>query len=445
MSWISGDHLARITSGRSRRESTWERNGCNDDCWRIEPGQTAVLADISGAGMITHIYFTIIEPNPLDYRDAVIRMYWDGEEAPSVEAPFGDFFCISNCTLRLFTSLMVAINPGCGLPRVNNGINCYFPMPFQNGARIELVNQSARVFGGTLGRVWCHVDYESYPDGKLPHDLGRFHAQWRRECLTTVYDAPILKDRGAFPRINDTGKDNYVMLEAKGEGHIVGLHLQVNNIQGGWYGEGDDMIFIDGDTWPPSIHGTGSEEVFGGGACPATEYAGPYTGFHLIENKGGDTFRGMNAMYRWYLNDPIRFGESIRMTIEHGHANDFENDYSSVVYWYQKEPHAPFPVLPSLAERRPILPRMQYEALAAYAACMEVLLEYQESFVFQSIPTPAWLEEIKKRISGGYAAMHNGDHFQAKVMWESALAIASQHRGVPAIKAEPVAPAGMQD
>jgi hypothetical protein len=130
--------------------------------------------------------------------------------------------------------------------------------------------------------------------------------------------------------------------------------LGVDNVAGSWWGEGDDMIFIDGETWPPSFHGTGTEEIFGGGACPSVEYSGPYTGFHLVENRDGEQWYGKNAMYRFFVHDPIRFQKSIRVTIEHGHANDMANDYSSVAYWYQKEPHAPFPPLPSSAERRPI-------------------------------------------------------------------------------------------
>ncbi len=444
MSSMPWGDITRITSGRSRRASTWDTTGGNDDCWRIEPGQTAVLADIPGAGRITHIYFTMIDPNPLDYRDGVLRMYWDSEATPSVEVPLGDFFCISNCTVRQFSSLMMAVNPGCGPYGVNIGPNCYFPMPFANGARIELVNQSARVFGGALGRVWCHIDYEAYPDGRLPEDTGRFHAQWRRECLTTVHEAPCSK-RGAFPLINDTGKDNYVMLEAEGEGHIVGLHLQVDNVQGGWYGEGDDMVFIDGETWPPSIHGTGSEEIFGGGACPDKEYAGPYTGFHLIENRNGQSFSGKNAMYRWYLHDPIRFGTSVKMTIEHGHANDFENDYSSVAYWYQHEPHAPFPALPDLAGRRPILPRACYKALAKYAACTSIMLEYQEPFVFDNVQPPEWLEGFKQRVYMGNSRITEKDYPMAEALFDAALEIAARHRTIPALVDEPTPPAGMKD
>jgi hypothetical protein len=153
--------------------------------------------------------------------------------------------------------------------------------------------------------------------------------------------------------VNLDGAANYVALEAKGRGQMVGLVLEVDNVAGGWYGEGDDMVYVDGDTWPPRIHGTGHEEVFGSGACPLREYAGPYSGFHLVASPD---YRGPVGMYRWYVADPIRFDRSLRWTIEHGHANNFANDYSSVAFWYQAEPHAPFPPLPARDAMRPPLP-----------------------------------------------------------------------------------------
>ena len=133
---------------------------------------------------------------------------------------------------------------------------------------------------------------------------------------------------------------------------MVGLLLEIENAQGAvWYGEGDDMVFIDGDTWPPSIHGTGTEEIFGAAASPTLEFAGQYTGYHLIEHPD---YSGATGMYRWFAEDPIRFNHSIRWTLEHGHANNFAVDYASVAYWYQAAPHSPFPQLPP---REALLPR----------------------------------------------------------------------------------------
>jgi hypothetical protein len=144
---------------------------------------------------------------------------------------------------------------------------------------------------------------------------------------------------------------------------MVGLLLEIDNLAGGWYGEGDDMVFVDGETWPPSVHGTGTEEIFGGGACPTTEFAGPYHGFHLIESPD---WSGLVAAYRWFVHDPIRFTRGLRWTVEHGHANNFAIDYASLAYWYQAEPHAPFPALPERVALRPSLPAIYEEARAAF-------------------------------------------------------------------------------
>ncbi|KKL10941.1 hypothetical protein LCGC14_2550790, partial [marine sediment metagenome] len=201
-----------------------------------------------------------------------------------------------------------------------------------------------------------HIDYEEYPE---PEDgLARFHAQWRREnpckaILAEGVEKLTPENQTGDIGKNLTGKENYVILEAEGRGNYVGCILNVDNIAGGWWGEGDDMIFIDGEKWPPSFHGTGTEEIFGGGACPNVEYSGPYTGFHLISRSD---WSGKNSMYRFFVADPIRFQRSIKVTIEHGHANNLANDYSSVAYWYQTESHKEFsPIL--LSERRvPIVP-----------------------------------------------------------------------------------------
>jgi hypothetical protein len=198
---------------------------------------------------------------------------------------------------------------------------------------------------------------------QLPEGLGRFHATWNRVNKTepvgeniniTLHDAR-----------NTTGAENYVLLDAEGRGTLAGIFLNIDNTMGNWYGEGDDMIFIDGEEWPPSYHGTGSEEIFGGGACPTDEYAGPYTGFHLIGNLD---YTGKVSMYRFYVNDPVRFQKSIRMTIEHGHANNIANDYSSTAFWYQADPHKPFRALLPAAERHPAWGDDPHDA--AYGALM---------------------------------------------------------------------------
>lgn len=345
------EQLTDLKDYRSKRISSWDRTGGNRDWVTLSSGGKAVLADIKGSGCIRHMYATLLSFDRFCYRNLIIRMYWDDEEKPSVEVPLGDFFGIGHCKVRYFTSLLLTVNSGD--PSIGtHGLNSYFPMPFSKRCLIEVVNESQF----QLDALWYHIDYEEYPE---PEDgLARFHAQWRREnpckaILAEGVEKLTPENQTGDIGKNLTGKENYVILEAEGRGNYVGCILNVDNIAGGWWGEGDDMIFIDGEKWPPSFHGTGTEEIFGGGACPNVEYSGPYTGFHLISRSD---WSGKNSMYRFFVADPIRFQRSIKVTIEHGHANNLANDYSSVAYWYQTESHKEFsPIL--LSERRvPIVP-----------------------------------------------------------------------------------------
>lgn len=345
--------MVSLSDVRSKRVSSWDRTGDNVDYLTIAPGETATLADIHGAGCVRHIYFTVGNLDRFFLRTMVLRMFWDDETTPSVEVPLGDLFGLGFCEPRYFTSLMVTVNPGAD-PDGTIGLNCYFPMPFSKRALITIENDSE------LGcpAFWYHIDYEEH-DSPPPDDVGRFHAQWRRENPCKAVQLPDAQ--------NLDGKENYVILEAEGWGNYVGLFLNVDNICGGWYGEGDDMIFIDGEKWPPSLHGTGTEEIFGGGACPNVEYAGPYTGFHLVSSRD---FAGKQSMYRFCVNDPVRFRKSIRVTLEHGHANDLGNDYSSTAFYYQQEPHVQFPSLPA---RKGRIPRCDEGLMKVYHKEIETL------------------------------------------------------------------------
>jgi len=353
--------LFTATGARSRRASSWDRTGGNMDFVVVGPGETAVLLEEDGPGCITHLYCALAFPEITDYRDAILRCWWDGEPTPSVEVPLGDFFTLAHARVRSVRSALTAVNPGFGS---SHGLHAYFPMPFATGARITLEHRGDRALGGALPALWFHVDYETY-DRPPPEDTLRFHAQWRQESMTVaVGPHPNRQLHGAT---NLDGAENYVSLEASGAGQMVGLLLEIDNVAGGWYGEGDDMVFVDGEAWPPAIHGTGTEEIFGAGACPTTEYAGPYHGFHLIESPD---WSGLVAAYRWFVNDPIRFTRALRWTVEHGHANNFANAYASVAYWYQTEPHARFPALPDRTALRPSLPAMYEEAREAFFAAI---------------------------------------------------------------------------
>jgi hypothetical protein len=375
------DDLFILKGTKTSRISSYDRSGGNHDWVDIAPGETKVLAEIPGAGVIRRFYVAPYAPDRMRYRKLILRMYWDGEKDPCVEVPIGDFFGSGLGTLRYFRSLVVNINPGFRGWDFDGLVN-YFPMPFEKGARITLEND------GKVAdfRLWYHIDYEQFSGAVLPGAVGRFHAQWRRVARTPVRaGVPKNTTLGNNAAKNTTGEDNYVILDAEGQGSYVGLFLTVDNVAGEWYGEGDDMIFVDGAKWPPTYPGTGHEEIFNSGCCPDSEFWGPYTGFYLIENLNGN-FGGKNQMYRFYVNDPVRFQKSIRVTVEHGHANNFENDYTSTAFWYQKDPHKAFPSMPSAQERLPGWPADVAEALEREAKLSEELAAMRKEGKFSLTP-----------------------------------------------------------
>ncbi len=337
----------------SKRASSWDKTGGNDDWVNIHKnGGKHILLDVKQPGCIKHFYWTFVHEDDgwnikelhkrnNIFRGMVLRAYWDGSDKPSIEVPLGDFFGVSNGQFRSIKSLAFTANSGSKgqIDHATWGFNCYLPMPFYKGAHIEIENQ-----GEYDGKIWYHVDYELYDDVSLiPQNSGLLHACWKRENPTQA----LMPKNGK----NLTGDNNYIVLDIRGNGQFAGYFLTVVNNQPIWWGEGDDMIFIDGEKFPPSIHGTGSEEIFGGGACPDSEYTGPYTGFHCIQNKSGYRWWGTNGMYRFHLSDPIRFKKSIKLTIEHGHANNMSNEYSSVAFWYQDNANRDLERLPKIDKR----------------------------------------------------------------------------------------------
>jgi hypothetical protein len=340
--------LAWRRSGRRLRISSYDRKGGNDDRIYVRPGESAVIADIKGAGCINHIWCTFMNegfaPEKNSLRKVVLRMFWDGESSPSVEGPIGDFFGMGHAQCRNFVSAPLQMSPQDG-----KAFNCWFPMPFASGARLQVTNEC-----NTVLIFYYYVDYEAWTE--LPGDLLRFHAQWHRECPTKgTPDERVPNREWSFEGTNTTGEGNYVILEAKGAGHYVGCNINIHNLRKSakwdWPGEGDDMIFIDGEQWPPSLHGTGTEDYVNMGWCPQQEYSAPYHGLIL---GGRDNWKGKISYYRYHIQDPIMFEKSIRVTIEHGHANHRSDDWSSTAYWYQTEPHAPFAKLLPVEERLPI-------------------------------------------------------------------------------------------
>jgi hypothetical protein len=328
------EELARYKEGVSRRISSYDRTGANRDRVSIAPGETVDIANIPGSGVIKHIWLTWASTDPMFYRNAILRMYWDGETAPSVESPLGDVFGQGWGECYPYVAL-----PLCATPE--RSVNCYLPMPFADGARIEIENDSEH----PCRALFYYVDYEERR--KPDENLGRFHAQWCRH----VNSPPL---RAEHPRgnaaANLTDRFNHVFIDARGSGHYVGLNYYVDTPDPGWYGEGDDMFFIDGESWPPSLHGTGTEDYFNCSFCPRKVYLHPYFGYARVNDGMG--FLGRTHCYRFHVEDPIIFRKSLRGSIEQGHANNVTMDLATVAYWYQSEPHKPFSPLPPRAGRQ---------------------------------------------------------------------------------------------
>ncbi len=331
--------LPMLRDATSRRASSWDRSGGNDDRLHIRPGEEVVLADIQGAGCVRHIWVTIACDEPDYLRKIVLQAWWDGEETPSIKVPIGDFFGMGHAQSHNFSALPLQMSPQDG-----KGFNCWFPMPFARSARITATSECS-----TEVLFYYYVDYQQYDS--LPDGLGYFHAQWRRQNPTDgVSEEGMTNEEFLLQGRNTSGDGNYVILEARGRGHYVGCNLNVHNLriteQWNWYGEGDDMIFVDGEAFPPSLHGTGTEDYFNTAWCPAEEYSSPY---HGITMAGGPNWSGKISLYRFHIEDPICFRESLLVTIEHGHNNQRSDDVSSTAYWYQTEPHLPFSLLPGEA------------------------------------------------------------------------------------------------
>jgi len=324
------DGLEKLKDFETMRASSSDTNWVsgNADYRRIEPGDTFTLAELEGPGIITHIWCTIAHSVPFYSRLLTLRIYWDGEEHPSVECPIGDFFGIGHGVDKEFTSLPIRVTSN------GRGRNCYWPMPFRKSARITVTNESNE----RCKAFYYYVDWQKHDS--LPKATAYFHAMYRQEY-------PCVMGR------------NYVFADIEGRGHYVGTIQSVYSMSDGWYGEGDDFFFIDGET-EPRLRGTGTEDYFCDG-WGFREQSGPFYGTPLWEDY---TNGSRSTAYRFHLPDPIAFKKSLRAEIEHKGSQKFpdgtssgfiERDdlMSSVAFWYQIEPHKPWPALPPGAERLP--------------------------------------------------------------------------------------------
>jgi hypothetical protein len=297
--------------------------------WKVSPSvrikgkTTFTMAEVAGQGAIQHIWMTPTGP----WRYLILRFYWDGETTPSVEVPAGDFFASGWGGYAQISSLAVCVNPG-------SAFNSYWEMPFRKGFRVTAEN-----LGDDEMTLYYQIDYALT---EVPKDAATFHAQFRR-----VNPLPE--------------KEVYTILDGvRGMGHYVGTYLAWGVHSNGWWGEGEVKFYLDGDREFPTISGTGTEDYFGGSynfENQATkryqEFTTPYTGLvQVVRPDGLYNSQQRFGLYRWHIMDPVRFGSDLRVTIQalgwraDGRYQLLRDDIASVAYWYQAEPHAPFPALP---------------------------------------------------------------------------------------------------
>lgn len=301
------------------RESVYKQAASHDkmflgggDFVNINPKERVVLADIKGAGVITNFWLTLDKTNDdnaggFPLRNIILRMYWDGEKNPSVEAPVGDFFGAGFAKYVHFSSLLVGMTSG--------GFYSYFPMPFAKSAKIEIEN-----FMGDSVALWYSVGYQEVK--KLPKNTLYFHAKFNRVKKTKR-------------------KENYLILDAKGAGNFAGCVLSMQGYQkeNFLFLEGDEFISVD-DEKTPSVLGTGTEDYFlSGFYFNKGVFAAPFHGLTIKDKE-----KSRISVYRFRVSDAIPFKKSIHVEIEHGltYLHGVSADYSSVAYWYQTEPHAEF-------------------------------------------------------------------------------------------------------
>jgi hypothetical protein len=366
------EELARPQEGRSMRATSTMRVGelkqrgdrkplpqaeprgdrdeaSNWDNFRVAPGATHVVMDERGPGVITHMWFTFLGPEPqawaaqgsANHQEMLLRIYWDGNPRPAVEAPVGDFFANAFGRRNEVISQPVVVEDG-------DSYNCYWHMPFRKSARVEIVNQSEK----PVSLLYYNIDWVR--KDRLPSGTPYFHAQYRQEY-------PVRP-----------GQD-YVVLDTRGKGHYVGTLLSVRTRSPAWFGEGDEKIYLDGEA-KPSIWGTGTEDYFLS-AWGLKKTSTPTFGVPYFDQWG--IVGGHTSAYRWHLTDPLVFKQGIKVTFEHfgwmspdenpenkSHSwNEREDDFSSVAFWYQTGPSTFTARAPEARER--VLPSLERQVVYA--------------------------------------------------------------------------------
>ncbi|MBI4582346.1 MAG: DUF2961 domain-containing protein [Planctomycetes bacterium] len=313
---------------RAARVSSADGSGANHDFVTVSGSSRHTVAEMQGAGRIVHMWFTLAPKDPAYLHKTRLQIYWDGQDTPAVDVPFGDFHALGHGTVRLFHNAFMSVE---ARPLLNHnladknvgGFNNYFPMPYAKGAKIVIDNTSDK----PIAALYYQIDYQQWASPPSPL---RFHARYSESPAGPAENPP------GYPK-NPDGRFNHLILDTQGKGHFIGVVLSVDALTGGWW-EGDDMTWVDGEE-RASIVGTGTEDYFGGAWGFRQEYHTPQHGVTVLEKVEGreDWRAGRYTVYRFCEKDPVPFTRSFRMSIERGHANDRRNCiYSSVAYWYQE-------------------------------------------------------------------------------------------------------------
>ena len=291
--------LYRITGAVSRNHMEYHQ-------LKVAKGGETVLADLAGPGKVTYFYITD-DTQVRWYPGLVLKVYWDDEAEPSIQAPLADFFGAMGGKTIDYQSALLQINHACYMS--------YLPMPFSKRARFILANDGERDYAQSVA---YGIDYEQGP--AFAGEQSRLHCAWRRS--------------------NPVKDGLHTILEARGRGHYVGNVLQVFSRFNGWWGEGDTIFHLDGK---PMTHTPGTEDEYG--SCWGFEHTYSYLYSGYLQNE-----KGTNRMYRWYVANPVRFQQSLNVEIQNQRYENGQvpsrDDYTSVAFWYQEEPHQPFPLQP---------------------------------------------------------------------------------------------------
>jgi hypothetical protein len=299
--------------------------------WKVRPflkpkaGETCTLMDVKGPGIIQHIWLATETTWKGTGRGCILRFYWDGEKTPSIEVPMTDFFAVGHDEMAKVNSLPVVVNP-------TTALNCYWPMPFHKSARVTFTNENNRDLGLLAYQI-------TYAETEVPTNAGTFHAQWRRA-------------------VTDRKNPDYTIVDGiRGQGQYAGTFVAWTQLCDGWFGEGEIKFYMDGDKKFPTICGTGTEDYFCCSYGFPEVVCTPFVGVPLRKTSADGPPKW--SLYRWHIMDPVCFQKDLRITIQalgwwpNGRYQPLADDIASVAYWYQEEPHAPFPAFPPIAERWP--------------------------------------------------------------------------------------------